>query len=356
MRAPTIRDVALRAGVSVATASNVVNGKRPVGQASRQRVEQAVAALEYRVNRMASALRASASRLIGMVVPDITNPFFAGLIQGVEEQAERSGYDLLLASSGEDPATERRRIEALIDRRIDGLLVVPATDISLQALREGARSALMPPMVVLDRGCDQPGIDAVAADGAAGAYAATRHLIELGHRDIAVLTHSTHLQNIAARIEGYRRALDEAGLRARAQVCAGGYGLDALRGAIEIELRRAGRPSAVFALTNIAALAAIKAARGLGLDIPGDISIAGFDDFDWMCALRPYLTTVAQPVDEFASTCWRLLMRRIANGAPAPFERIDLSCTLKVRESTGPARVRLKAVAGEPNAKPEWED
>jgi LacI family transcriptional regulator len=345
-RAPTIRDVAVLAGVSVATASNVVNGNRPVGEESRWRVTSAISALGYRPNRLASALRARSSRLIGMVVPDITNVFFAGLIHGIEEHAAESGYDLVLVSSGEDEATERRRIEALIDRQIDGLLVVPTTDASILPLREGRRASLMPPTVLLDRGFGAPGFDTVGAECAAGAYAATQHLIELGHRDIAVLGHSIHQANISARIEGYRRALDEASLGARARLCVAGHGLDSLRGAIDQELYRADRPTAIFALTNVAALAAIKAVRALGLDIPGDISVLGFDDFDWMCALRPYLTTVAQPVEEFASCSWRLLMQRISGVAELPEIRIELPCTLKVRESTGPARVRIRAVAG----------
>jgi len=344
-KAPTIRDVALRAGVSVATASNAVNGNRPVGEESRRNVLKAVAELGYRLNRAASSLRGNSSRLVGMVVPDITNVFFAGLIHGVEEQAERSGYDLLLVSSSEDVAIERRRIEALISRRIDGLLVVPAADDSLASLRHGPHAAFMPPTVLIDRGDETPGLDAVAADCFAGAYAATRHLIELGHRDIAVLTHSTGLKNIGARVAGYRRALEESGLAARARICVGGHGLDTLRGAIEQELHRADSPTAIFALTNISALAAIKAARGLGLEIPGDVSIVGFDDFDWMFALRPYLTTVAQPIEEFAACSWRLLMKRIAGEAGEAGARIELPCTLKVRESTGIARDRPRAAA-----------
>jgi LacI family transcriptional regulator len=345
-KAPTIRDVALRAGVSVATASNVVNGRRPVGEESRRAVLAAVAALGYRVDRAASSLRGSSSRLVGMVVPDITNVFFAGLVHGVEVQAEKSGYDLMLVSSSEDVAIERRRIEALWSRRIDGLLVVPASDDSLASLRRSAHGAFMPPTVLIDRGDETPGVDIVAADCFAGGYDATRHLIELGHRDIAVLAHSIGLKNIGARIDGYKRALADGGLSARARICVGGHGLDTLRGAVEQELHRADPPTAIFALTNISALAAIKAARGLGLEIPGDVSIVGFDDFDWMFALRPYLTTVAQPIEDFAGSSWRLLMRRVAGEAPEAGERIELPCTLKVRESTGIARVRPKAVAG----------
>jgi LacI family transcriptional regulator len=342
-RTPTIRDVARRAGVSVATASNVVNGARPVGEASRRKVLEAIAALDYRLDRAASALRGRSTRLVGMVVPDITNVFFASLVHGVETLAERDGYDLLIVSTSEDAANERRRIEALIGRRIDGLIVVPADDESMTALK-GVDGSRLPPTVLIDRAAESPGFDTVRADGFAGGYAAARCLLDLGHRDIAVLTHSKRLDNIEQRIAGCQRALSEASLEGRARVLYGGHDLESLRGAIELELNRADRPTAIFALTNVCALASIKAARGLGLEIPGDVSIVGFDDFDWMSALSPYLTTVAQPVDDFASTAWRLLMRRLKGDAENDFERIELACALKVRDSTGPARPRLKAV------------
>ncbi len=344
-KAPTIRDVALRAGVSVATASNVVNGARPVGDASRRKVVEAIAALDYRLDRAASALRGRSTRLIGMVVPDITNVFFASLVHGVEALAERDGYDLLIVSTSEDAAKERRRVEALVARRIDGLIVVPANDDSMVALKGDADGSRLPPAVLIDRGGRAPGFDTVRADCFTGGYAAARCLIDLGHRDIVVLTHSRGLDNIEQRVAGCRRALSEAGVEGRDRVIYGGQDLESLRSAVELELNRADRPTAVFALTNVCALASIKAARGLSLEIPGDVSIVGFDDFDWMSALSPYLTTVAQPVDDFASTAWRLLMRRLKGDAGTDVERVELPCTLKVRESTGPARPRLKAVA-----------
>jgi LacI family transcriptional regulator len=344
-KAPTIRDVASRAGVSVATASNVVNGNRPVGEASRRRVVEAIAALGYRLDRSASALRGKSTRLVGMVVPDITNVFFASLVEGVEALAERDGYDLLIVSSSEDAGKERRRVEALAARRIDGLIIVPASDESMAALKRETDGARLPPAVLVDRGAKAPGFDTVRADCDGGGYAAARHLIGLGHRDIVILTHSKRLENIELRIAGARRALAEAGLKGRERVVYGGNELETLRGAIELELHRADRPTAIFALTNVCALASIKAARGLNLEIPGDVSIVGFDDFDWMFALRPYLTTVAQPVEDFASAAWRLLMRRLKSAGADSVERIELPCALKVRESSGPVRRRLKAVA-----------
>ena len=212
-RAPTIRDVALRAGVSVATASNVVNGVRPVGEASRRKVLEAIAALDYRLDRAASALRGRSTRLVGMVVPDITNVFFASLVHGVEALAERDGYDLLIVSTSEDAAKERRRVEALVARRIDGLIVVPVSDDSMAALKGDADGSRLPPTVLIDRGAEAPGFDTVRADCFAGGYAAARHLIDLGHRDIAILAHSKRLDNVEQRIAGCRRALGRGGPR-----------------------------------------------------------------------------------------------------------------------------------------------
>ena len=221
-RTPTIRDVALRAGVSVATASNVVNGNRPVGEASRRKVLEAIAALDYRLDRAASALRGRFTRLVGMVVPDITNVFFASLVHGVEALAERDGYDLLIVSTSEDAAKERRRVEALVARRIDGLVVVPANDDSMAAFRGGAEKSRLPPAVLIDRGAGAPGFDTVCADCFAGGYAAARCLIDLGHRDIAILAHSKRLDNVEQRIAGARSALIETGLNERDRVIYGG--------------------------------------------------------------------------------------------------------------------------------------
>ena len=215
----------------------------------------------------------------------------------------------------------------------------------MAALKGETNAARLPPTVLIDRG----------AEGARIRHRARRLRRRRLRRDppshrpwtprYRLLTHSKRLENIESRIAGARRALAEAGLEGRERVIYGGHDLESLRGAIDLELHRPDRPTAIFALTNVCALASIKAARGLNLEIPGDMSIVGFDDFDWMFALRPYLTTVAQPVEDFASAAWRLLMLRLSDGQAKGVERVELPCTLKVRESTGPARPRLRAVA-----------
>ena len=327
--APTIRDVAARAGVATATVSNVLTGRRQVAEDRRHRVLAAVDALGYQPNRLAAGLRRQRTGTVGMVVPDLTNPFFAALVQQVEELAAAADCQILLVDSSNDPAREAARTRALLAHRIDGLIMAPTED-ALPA----AGGAGLPPVVLVDRGFGLPGFDTVAADNEEACHRGCRHLLELGHRDIALLATARELANIRDRIEGYRRALGEAGLGSRERVVTGGLSIEGCRAAIEQELRRADRPTAIFAVTHPATLGAIKAIRAVDLAFPEDVSLLGFDDVDWMTVLRPYVSTIAQPIDAMAATAWRLLTARLADGEADA--RIRLPCTLKVRESTQP--------------------
>src|SRR3546814_5778789 len=181
---PTIRDVAARAGVSTATVSNVLSGTRHVGPERRQRVLDAIERLDYRPNGIAASLRSQRSRVVGVVVPDITNAFFAGIVHRMEELAAGSGYQVMLVNSNEDPAQERERVRALLSRRADGLIVIPAGDaFEARAMIDAERIGL----VVVDRGVDLTGVDTIGADNRQAADQGTRHLLELGHREIAPL-------------------------------------------------------------------------------------------------------------------------------------------------------------------------
>jgi LacI family transcriptional regulator len=329
---PTIRDVAELAQVAPATVSNVLTGRRPVADERKQRVLAAVAQLGYRPNHLAASLRRQETRTIGIVIPDLTNPFFAALVHRIEELAAESDYQILLMSSNEDTGQEAHRVEVLLARQTDGLIIAPARD-DLSAFAKSA--ADLPPTMLVDRGFGLPGFDTVAADNLQAAKRGCQHLLSLGHRDIALVVSDTALANIADRVAGYRAALSEAGIPERARVILGGFTVDGCRGAIEQELRRADRPTAIFSAAYIATLGAIKAIRALDLAFPDDVSLLSFDDTDWMTALRPYVSAVAQPIDEMAAEAWRLLKHRLT-GAGAEIARIRLSCSLQVRESTRP--------------------
>jgi LacI family transcriptional regulator len=329
---PTIRDVAARAGVATATVSNVLTGRRTVADATRQRVQEAVAALGYRPNPIAASLRHRQTRTIGIVVPDITNPFFADLVRRIEEAASADGYESVLVDCNESTLREGERLAALLARMIDGLILAPTQD---DLAAHAALLARLPPTVLVDRGAGLDGFDTVAADNEAAAWQGTRHLLHLGHRDVALLVSSPALANMRDRIAGYRRALAEAGGAGPARIIAGGLAAESSRAAIEQELRRADRPTAVLAATYPATLGAVKAIRALDLAFPDDISLLGFDESDWMTVLRPYVSTIAQPAARLAAEAWRMLRARMA-GDGAAFTHLRLSCTVQVRESTRP--------------------
>ena len=331
-RVPTIRDVALRAGVAPGTVSNVLTGRKPVADPLRQAVLEAVAALRYRPNRLASSLRSRQTRSIGIVVPDVTNPFFASLIQHTELLARRDDYQILLMSSHEDEEQDFERIRTLVARQIDGLMIAPAGD-GIGARLGGMTGA--PPTLVLDRAFESSSYDTVAADNRQGGYDGCRYLLHLGHRDIVLLATSPSLANIRDRIDGFESAFRDAGDGHRGRVVYGGLSVDSCRSTIEQELRRADRPTAVFCGAYVATLGAVKAIRAVDLDFPSDISLLGFDDADWMTACRPYISTVEQPVGAMAERAWTTLYGRL-NGTDAIATHIRLPCTLKVRESTRP--------------------
>jgi LacI family transcriptional regulator len=331
----TIQSVAQRAGVSIATVSNVLNGNGRVGADSRRRVLEAVEALAYRRNSLASSLRSRRSRLIGLVIPDITNSFFAAIAYDFEEFASDTGYDVAVVTSRESVDRERQRVQALLSRQIDGLIVIPASDTSL--LTTALNEVSLPPLVVLDRGLDLPGVDTVGTDGAGGGYAATQHLLRLEHERIAVLVSTLDLGTMRDRVAGHRRALKEARLSTSPRIVVGGPTVEGLRAAIEQELQRTDPPTAIFAASSVAALGAIKAIHALDLKMPRDISLIGFDDADWMVALRPSITTVSQPTEEMVKLGWNLLMQRmpIGRNTKGGHTKTRLPCTLQVRDSTG---------------------
>jgi LacI family transcriptional regulator len=333
--APTMRDVAARAGVATATVSNVLSGRRQVRPELRERVTAAIAATGYRPNQLASSLRRMRTDTVGIVVPDLTNPFFAALVHRLEDLAAEDGYQILLVGSNEDEAREEGRLQTLLSRQIDGLIMAPARD---ETAALSANRARLPPTVLMDRGFGHADFDTVTADNTDAAARGSAHLIALGHRDIAFVVTSPALDNMRERIDGYQAALAAAGLGDRARILAGGFTIEGCRSVIEQELLRGEPPTAVFAANYVATLGAMKAIRALDLDFPGEVSLLGFDDTDWMTVLRPYLSVVAQPVLAMADAAWALLRERLAD-RHGPRRHLRLPCTLAVRESTQRYRV-----------------
>jgi LacI family transcriptional regulator len=327
---PTMRDVAKAAGVSTATVSNVLHGLRFVGPEKQQRVRDAIANLNYSPNRVAASLRSRRSRLIGVVLPDMTTSFFSAMFRRIEELAADSNYQILLADSQEDTERERERIQALIARQTDGLIVVPCIDKS-PALDEIRQSGI--PTVIFDRVAGDTDFDSVAVDNIAAGREGTDHLLSLGHRNIVFLASDPGLRNIAERTEGYRLALQDSGFGDLARVIVSGdKAIDGER-AMRAVLAESNRPSAVFTSTHILAMGALRAIWSAGLQIPQSVSLLTFDESVWMTALRPFLSVINQPVEEIAQAIWSTMTERLA-GRTSPPVHLDLRCTLIKREST----------------------
>jgi LacI family transcriptional regulator len=325
--------VARAAGVSTATVSHVLNGTRFVADATQRRVRQAIEDLHYEVNSVAQSLARNRSQVVGLVVSDIANPYFTALVRGVEDVARHGGYTVILCNTDDDPATELGYLELLRRKRADGILLAP-TGVRHAYLDRLVESAF--PLVFFDR--IVPGVpgDAVLLDNVDGAYRIVRHLIRLGHRRIGIVAGLRRVGTSTERLEGYRRALREAGIAEEAELIREGNSrLDGGYARTLELLDLPDPPRAIFATNNLMTLGAIAALQSRGIRVPRDVAVVGFDDFEWAMILRPRLTTVAQPTYEIGRAAAELLIERIEQRRVGEPRRVVLSPRLMIRESCG---------------------
>lgn len=331
----TIRDVARLAGVSVATTSAVMNNKGTVSPKLTQRVLRAMEALDYHPNQIARSLKARQTMTIGMIIPDVTNPFFTEVIRGVENEARGHGYSLILCDSNEDPIVEQGNLNTLFAHRVDGVLLAPTKTYVGQDRLTRRRF----PLVFYDR--VSPGFtgSAVLTDNLGAAYDATRHLIGLGHQAIAIITGRLNLSNGLDRLEGCRKALQEAGLPLREEYLQRGEfnGESGYSCGLRL-LDLAVPPTAIFCCNNQMTLGLMRALRELGVPCPQRVSVLGFDDLDWAEDFTPPLTTMAQPTLEMGKQSVQMLLRKIESlkeGGTGEEEKVVvLKADLRVRNST----------------------
>jgi LacI family transcriptional regulator len=329
-RRPNIHDVAARAGVSAGTVSNVLTGRRAVVPTLAARVHAAVARLGYVTDVAASHLRSSQSTVVGVLVPDLTNRFFASFVGQVEGLVRADGYRVLVASSGQGGAMEAAELRALTAWKPAGLIVIPCED------RFRSRAVLAGttiPVVVADRFDQRCPCDAVGVDNAGAGGQATAHVLALGHRRVLVAASTLALSNVRQRVAGARAAFAVRGRGGAPEVIEVGAGLEAAAEALFARLARARAPTAIVALTNTATLAALKALSRRGLRVPQHISLVGFDDDDWMEVVRPAITAVRQPMADMARAAWSRLRERLAGDATRSV-RVQLPCALVLRDST----------------------
>ena len=333
--AATARDISHAAGVSTSTVSHVLNGTRWVSPELRERVLAAADDLGYEPNALARSLRVRQSRSIGLLIPDIANPFFTDVVRGIQDIVQARGYALILSNSDESPEKELAYLRVLKSRRVDGIIVAPA-GAAYPYLAVLVRSGF--PLVFLDRELPDLSVAAAVLDNRGAAFDATDHLLQFGHTRIALIAGRRLVSATEERILGYRSALEAAGLDYNETlVVSGGSRIGEARLAAERILAVKPRPSALFVTNNMMTIGAMAAIRDAHLRVPDDISLISIDDVSWADVFEPRLTTVAQPTYELGRVAADLVLRRIAGDGDAATARVVLPGHLKVRDSTAPA-------------------
>lgn len=326
----TIRDVARRAGVSVATVSNVLNGQKKVRSTSYERVTEAAKALNYRADPAAAWLRTGRSRVVAAVAPNLENPFFTAVIAAVERLCQQDGYELIVASSDGHSEVEAARVKGLLQWRPAAFLVLPCGE-ALSAREDLEASGV--PLVVADRRLTEGGCDFIELDNRQAGALAAEHLCGLGHRRIAVFASTLKIDNIRERYEGVAAAV----------AAAGGppprlfetHELREENARLTLDPDRIEGVTAVIALTNFITLQLLGGLARAGLRVPRDISLVGFDDLAWMNVAAPSITAVRQPVAAMGEAIWRRLRARI-DGREEPPVHEKHPGELIIRESTAP--------------------
>ncbi len=328
----TITDVARLAAVSTATVSNVLNGSRNVAAATRERVLKAIDVLGYSPHPAARYMRGRTSHLLGLIVADIMNPFFTELLHWVERAANANGYSVLLCNSDEDLLREQQHLQLLRSQRVDGILLAATGHSSKE--RAVALGRLRVPVVLVDRGFEEFGLDAVVLDNRRAALEAVRHLLGFGHRRIALVGGPLTLNTGAQRLAGYREGLLEAGIPFDARwVRDAGFREQPAYDAARELLAMPERPTAILAANALIAIGVMRAITDADLRCPEDVSVVGVDDSPWVNAFRPRLTTVAQPVDRMGECAVRLLLARLQGTSAGTAHTEVMAPELKVRES-----------------------
>lgn len=328
-RRPTIRDVAETAGVSRSTASRALTGRGYVAPTARERVRRAARSLGYVPDAMARHLRQQASHSIGVLVSDLSNHFYSNLASGIGQQARRRHYTMMLADDNGAPEVEAEAAEAFVALRVAGVILTPVSgEISEYLTRHNI------PVVEVDRQFAAGRCDAVVVDNQSAAQRVTSHLLELGHRRIALVIDEMHWTTGRDRYAGYAAALALAGVPLDpALVVSAGWDVEGARQEAHSLLASADPPTAVFAANNLLAEGVWRAAGDLGLEIPARLSLVSFDDAPWMSMVRPGVTAVAQDAEALGEAATVQLLERIAS-PDAPVRTVMLSAEVRRRGST----------------------
>lgn len=339
----TIKEVAALAGVSFTTVSHVVNNTRPVSAETRKRVEDAIRSTRYVPSAVARSLKHRTTNTIGVLVPTATNPYFAELARGIEDVCASAGYSVILCNSDDDPRKQRDYLRVLMEQRVDGIIVSytgPGHALS-EALGESSL-----PVVIVDRPADGIEADQVQIDHDTGAYLATKHLLELGHRRIACISGPSGLSVTTGRLAGFYRALHESRVpETSVRVTEGDFTSPGGYRATRELLTTGEAPTAIFASNDLMGIGALRAAAELGIPVPSALSVIGFDDIELSRYVFPTLSTVGQSIRQLGEITASMLLEKLRPSAtrdplaPPQARRIVLAPKLSPRQSTAePAR------------------
>ena len=331
----TMREVATKAGVSAMTVSRVINESPRVSDDVRRRVEAAIADLGYVPNRLARGLIRQKTGALGLIVPDVANPFFTLVVRGAEEVAWRAGYHVILCNTQADIDRERGYIEDMLSFQVEGLLLAPVGERSRPNLRVLRKNNV--PFVLIDRTIGGYDGDLVQGDSVGGARQLVEHLIGLGHRRIGMVTETAEVSTARDRLEGYRQALEHAGIAYSPELVleASATDVGSAHDATLALLDLPEPPTAIFSVNNIAVVGVAEATRERGLRIPEDIAVVCFDDIEHASRFHPFLTVMAQPAETFGTIATQLLLDRLAGRIEQRRRLVVLPADFVVRKSSG---------------------
>lgn len=343
----TIQEVAALAGTSTSTVSNLLNGRtgrmRPE---TRERIETAMAQLGYQTNHAARQLKTGQAPILGLVIPSVANPFWGAFVQAVEEAALARGYQVLLGNGGRDPKREQRYAESLWSHGVRGVIFGSSPlslDHILRLVDRGLRVVIFDRRLLPGDAAAHARIDGISVDNRGGGYLATRHLLDLGHRRIGFISGPLKTSSRLERLEGYRNALIEAGIRHDPALVWEGTGYTGTGDVEGAEIGRDGAqallsldqpPTGLVTINDMYALGAYAGAFGLGRRVPNDISIIGFDDIVMAQIANPPLTTIRQPLDSMMRQAVNTLIDRLEGAGSDDAQIITVPSELVVRQST----------------------
>ncbi|MFC4599552.1 LacI family DNA-binding transcriptional regulator [Cohnella hongkongensis] len=336
MKATTIYDVAKEAGVSIATVSNAINGKGNVSKKKRDEIFKVMERLQYQPSVIASALMGKKTYTLGLLIPDVSNPFFSEIARAIEDLAHSAGYSLIVCSTDNRRERVDKYLRLLEQKSVDGVLIGTGME-NGEALSQLAEKSV--PIVMIARESADVSAHCVLTDDFKGGSLAAEHLLALGHSRMAVLSEHDEVSSSVERVRGFRFALFEAGIALPEEsiaICDSSIKAGKEAAAAWLE-REEGRPSALFCCNDLLAIGALQAAREAGVRVPEQLSIIGFDDTILSTVTHPALTTIAQPMEQMVKLAFDLLVGGEGHGDSSSIrQRIVMPPGLIVRESTGP--------------------